>query len=155
ELLHRLRRCVPEPDLIMRTWMRSGALAALLASTAATAAANDFIVTKTADTADGVCDSDCSLREAIIAANAQPGLDRIILAAGQTYTLTLGSADPFGTLLPATGDLDITDSLTIVGNGATINGGGIDRVFHVEGNIAVTFDSLTITGGIASGFLSL
>jgi CSLREA domain-containing protein len=36
-----------------------------------------FVVTKTADTADGACDADCSLREAIIAANALPGLDSI------------------------------------------------------------------------------
>ena len=34
-----------------------------------------FTVTKTADTADGTCDSDCSLRGAIIAANAAAGPD--------------------------------------------------------------------------------
>lgn len=34
-------------------------------------------VTKTADTADGVCNADCSLREAITAANGSPGLQRI------------------------------------------------------------------------------
>ena len=32
-----------------------------------------FTVTKTADTADGTCDADCSLREAIGTANARPG----------------------------------------------------------------------------------
>ncbi|MCM3872218.1 MAG: CSLREA domain-containing protein [Pyrinomonadaceae bacterium] len=36
-----------------------------------------FIVTKTADTSDGLCDPDCSLREAIVAANANPGADTI------------------------------------------------------------------------------
>ncbi|PYS23626.1 MAG: hypothetical protein DMF72_08740 [Acidobacteria bacterium] len=36
-----------------------------------------FVVTKTADTNDGHCDSDCSLREAILAANADPGPDTI------------------------------------------------------------------------------
>lgn len=36
-----------------------------------TALANTLTVTKTADTADGTCDSDCSLREALLA--AQPG----------------------------------------------------------------------------------
>ncbi|MDJ0770626.1 MAG: choice-of-anchor Q domain-containing protein [Ilumatobacter sp.] len=47
-----------------------------------------FLVTKTDDTADGVCDSDCSLREAIAAANATGGDDTITLPAGQ-YDLTL------------------------------------------------------------------
>jgi CSLREA domain-containing protein len=37
--------------------------------TVSSAEAATFTVTKTADTADGVCDSDCSFREAIIAAN--------------------------------------------------------------------------------------
>jgi trimeric autotransporter adhesin len=38
---------------------------------------SNFVVTKTADTNDGVCDADCSLREAIVAANAATGADRI------------------------------------------------------------------------------
>jgi CSLREA domain-containing protein len=36
-----------------------------------------FVVTKTADTNDGVCNADCSLREAITATNANPGADTI------------------------------------------------------------------------------
>ena len=36
-----------------------------------------LVVTKTADTDDGVCDSDCSLREAITASNNFPGADTI------------------------------------------------------------------------------
>lgn len=47
-----------------------------------------FTVTKTADTADGVCDADCSLREAIVAANALTGADTIAVPAG-VYTLTI------------------------------------------------------------------
>jgi CSLREA domain-containing protein len=35
------------------------------------------VVTKTADTADGSCDADCSLREAIAATNLNPSLDQI------------------------------------------------------------------------------
>ena len=80
--------------------------------------ATDFVVTKTADTADGVCDADCSLREAIIAANAAPGADRIILQSSQTYILTLGPADPSGALVQGSGDLDIVGALTIDGNGS-------------------------------------
>ena len=37
--------------------------------------ATTFPVTKTADTDDGICDPDCSLREAIDAANSNPGWD--------------------------------------------------------------------------------
>jgi CSLREA domain-containing protein len=87
------------------------------------AQAATFTVTKTADTNDGACNADCSLREAIVAANA-PGADSIILPAG-TYTLTIAGAGEDGAL---TGDLDITSDLTLTGAGAdvtTINGGGL------------------------------
>ena len=43
----------------------------------AQAAAITFTVTKTADTSDSICDADCSLREAITAANANVGTDTI------------------------------------------------------------------------------
>jgi CSLREA domain-containing protein len=109
---------------------------------AVNAAAIDFTVTKTADTNDGVCDADCSLREAIAAANALAGGDRVILGTGQTYNLSLG-------------ELGITDALTIDGHGSTINGQGLSRVLNIQGGFAVTINDLTITGGVASGFLSL
>jgi hypothetical protein len=84
------------------------------AATACTAAAND-----------------CSLRGAIIAANANPGADTINLPAG-TYALSILGA---GEDNAATGDLDIRDDLTILGAGAattTVDGSGIDRVFHSD-----------------------
>jgi len=49
-----------------------------------------FTVTKADDTNDGLCDSDCSLREALNAAAADPlTYDRIALPAG-IYSVTLG-----------------------------------------------------------------
>jgi CSLREA domain-containing protein len=70
-----------------------------------------YDVTKTSDTNDGVCDaSDCSLREAIDNANACAGAQTINLPAGG-YILTLSGA---GEDANATGDLDITDELTIL-----------------------------------------
>jgi CSLREA domain-containing protein len=80
--------------------------------------AQAVIVTKSADTNDGVCDADCSLREAIRVANATAGADTI------TFTNLAGSPDLYTLTIPgsledaaATGDLDITDTVTITGNG--------------------------------------
>jgi CSLREA domain-containing protein len=104
--------------------------------------AADFGVTKTADTNDGACNADCSLREAIVAANTLGGADRVVLGAGQAYPLSLGR-------------LTVTGALTVDGNGSSIDGAGLDRVADILGQFLVTLNSLTIKGGIASGFLSL
>jgi CSLREA domain-containing protein len=99
------------------------------------AAADVFTVTKTADTLDGDCDADCSLREAIGAANARPGLDVVRVAPG-TYALTR-VGPPEGN--NSTGDLDVRDDLVILGAGAdrtVLDGSGIDRV--LEGVFAET-----------------
>lgn len=112
-----------------------------------------FTVTKTADTNDGVCDADCSLREAIRAANAQAGDDTIILPSG-IYILTIPGADEN---MAVTGDLDIASTMTISGASATstiIDGGGIDRVFDITGAFTGTISNVTIRGGnpgIAAG----
>ncbi|MEO7506942.1 MAG: CSLREA domain-containing protein, partial [Pyrinomonadaceae bacterium] len=78
-----------------------------------------FNVTKTADTNDGACTvGDCSLREAVVAANANAGLDSITFAAGLNGTpiqLTRVGDDNTS----ANGDLDINDDVTILGNGPT------------------------------------
>jgi CSLREA domain-containing protein len=109
-------------------------------------AAATFTVTKVVDSTDGACDSDCSLREAIIASNALPGSDTIEVPAG-TYSLsTPGRYEDIG----ATGDLDITDDLTISGAGSdrtVIDGGGLDRVFHVVGAHAVGISGVTLRNG--------
>lgn len=101
-----------------------------------TATAATFTVTKTSDSKDGTCNSDCSLREAIIAAHQQAGVDTITLQAG-TYLLTLS-------------DLDITSSVNIVGVGASttiIESNGTDRIFEVRPDITVTIDKVTIRNG--------
>ena len=116
----------------------------LFAATPALAAT--FTVTKVADTNDGVCDADCSLREAIGAANALPVADVITVPAG-SYILSIGGT---GEDLNATGDLDITGDLTINGAGDTstiIDGGAIDRVLTVIPATTVLIDSITIRNG--------
>ena len=73
-----------------------GTLLASLSLSHAPVQALSFTVTKTADTADGVCDADCSLREAIVAANASPGLDTIAfnIATGSAPWVTWEKQDP-------------------------------------------------------------
>ncbi|OGG52876.1 hypothetical protein A2851_04280 [Candidatus Kaiserbacteria bacterium RIFCSPHIGHO2_01_FULL_53_29] len=110
------------------------------------ALAATFTVTKVADTNDGACDADCSLREAIGAANVLPGADVITVPAG-TYTLSIVGA---GEDLNATGDLDITGDLTINGAGdatTIIDAGGIDRVLTVFPGATVFIDSVTVRNG--------
>src|SRR5512146_1431246 len=117
-----------------------------------------FTVTKTTDTNDGVCNADCSLREAISAANASPGADTITLPAG-TYQLTLANAGGTNEDNNATGDLDVLDSLTIqgAGSGSTIieagtnTTNGIDKVLALNpictSAINVTIDGVTVRFG--------
>ena len=124
----------------------------------APAYAETFTVTKTTDTNDGTCDGDCSLREAIGAANQDTAADTIILGSG-TYLLTIGGR---GEDNNASGDLDIRSDLTIQGSGADtsiIDGSGFpanntDRVIHIVYGYGsepftptVTIEDVQITGG--------
>jgi CSLREA domain-containing protein len=68
----------------MHATFGSAILAWLLMALSTAATAATFTVTKTADTNDGACNADCSLREAIVAANALPGADIVVLPAGTT-----------------------------------------------------------------------
>jgi CSLREA domain-containing protein len=100
--------------------------------------------------------ADCSLREAILAANtdaafggcpAGGGADTIPLGAG-TYGLSI----PAGTTGDGSleGDLDVAGPLTITHTGlapAVIDGNGIDRVVHVLPTGNLTASGLTIRNG--------
>lgn len=90
-------------------------------------AAPRYVVTKVEDTLDGSCDADCSLREAVSAHNAAPGV--VVVPAG-TYVLTRTGSGEDGN---ATGDLDITAPGMLYGAGAEasiIDGNGTDRVLQ-------------------------
>jgi len=137
-LLAKTLSCVPI------TVLATGLILSLLPAQVTYAAT--FAVTKTADTNDGACDADCSLREAIIAANSNPGHDTITIPSG-TYTLTIAGTNEEAA---ATGDLDITSDMTITGAGAAttiIDGGGLDRVLQIIGTITVSISDLTISNG--------
>jgi len=135
-----------------------------LGSSSQPASAANFTVNDSSDAVDnnpgdGSCDvgaGQCTLRAAIMEANALPGPDTITLPAG-TYTLTLGPGDDDSVngAVGASGDLDImNDDLTINGAGAgttTIRAGtdssnGIDRVFDVDPPFGGLGLSLTLSG---------
>jgi CSLREA domain-containing protein len=122
-------------------------LGGLLAPTSASAAT--FVVNKTADVADGTCNNHCTLRDAILAANATPGADTIRLPKGK-FRLTIGGT---GEDAAAIGDLDITDAVTIVGKGpkkTKVIGQQGDRIFDMLApGFNVTLQGLRITGGLA------
>jgi len=102
---------------------------------------------------DGLCDDgsgNCTLRAAIEEANACPGADTITLIPG-TYTLAITGS---GEDAAATGDLDITDELTIHGADAastTIDADGIDRVFQILNSTTATLNDLTLQNGAGPG----
>ena len=113
-----------------------------------------FTVNTTADTVDATpgdgfaldASGNTSLRAAIMEANAFAGADTIELGA-DTYTLTRPGA---GEDAAVDGDLDITSELTITGMGADatiIDGGGLDRIFHIDWAGRATITGLTIENG--------
>jgi hypothetical protein len=112
--------------------------------------ATTFTVDRTDDVIASGCNdgvpNDCSLRGAIIAANGGGGGDIINLPAG-TYGLAIvGRCEDAA----ATGDLDITAHVTIVGAGAPttiIDANGIDRVFDVAADLDL--QGVTIRNGDA------
>ena len=102
---------------------------------------------------DGISDDgsgNSSLRTAIMEANALPGNDTVLLGPG-LYVLSLIGADEDAALA---GDLDVTESLTIIGTGADttiIDAAGVDRVFQVFAGASLNLRGLTITGGDVVG----
>jgi CSLREA domain-containing protein len=72
-----------------------------------------FTVTKGTDTADSVCDADCSLREAVTVANGAAGADSITVGTF-THQLAITGDENSG----STGDLDVNGDVTFMGNGA-------------------------------------
>ncbi len=105
-------------------------------------------------------DGDCSLREALRAANtdasvdtciAGNGADTIILAAG-IYTLSIPGTNEDAA---GTGDLDIADDLTLTGSGAlttVIDGNHIDRVIEVADSVTAHVSGVTIRNGESVSF---
>lgn len=130
---------------VIRSTITLGVLLAmtvfLLSLRHAHSAATTFTVNSRDDTNDSNCDStpDCTLREAINAANRNPGADTINIIVIGTINLT----GP----LP-----DIIDDVTLNGPGSHMltvrrDTGGDYRIFNVTASGVVTFFGLTISNG--------
>jgi CSLREA domain-containing protein len=121
---------------------------ALVLIPAAAAQAAVFVVTTTADGNNGgYTVSLCTLRDAVIAANASPGSSITLPSNANPYTLTLTGVNEQAA---ATGDLDVTANLTINGGGAQttiIDGNAADRVFEVIGAVTLTLNNVTVRNG--------
>jgi CSLREA domain-containing protein len=115
---------------------------------------NSFADTPDANPGDGACadaGGACTLRAAVMEANAQPGGDTIKLPLG-TFTLQTAGTDNAAAL----GDLDVNGSLVIQGSGGhgtVIDGYGAvtrDRVFHVLEGANLQLSDLEVRGGDTS-----
>lgn len=115
--------------------------------------ASSVLVTKTADTYDpsgcaGTGTGSCSLRDAVVYANAHAGT--VISVPAGLYKLTI---PPSGFDDATTGDLNLYADMTINGAGAastTIDGGAIaDGIFEAT-SPSVTLSGLTLTNGLRS-----
>ena len=99
--------------------------------------AGSWTVTKTADTNDGTCDGDCSLREAIVAAGSGDTINFDYGLSGAT--ITLGST------------ITIDKSLTInggsLGGHIKISGDNSVRIFSINSGLTVELIDIDLIDG--------
>jgi CSLREA domain-containing protein len=130
-------------------------VAAMLAPPSVRPAYAQTITVTTTTEAPGAS-GDCTLGEAIQAANsglavdacpAGSGFDAIVLAPGATYTLTTATANHHSAFI-------VQRTLTIAGNGAKLAHdplGGALRFFTMTASSSLTLINLTLSGGRAKG----
>lgn len=139
--------------MLKKKRLKFGTLAVALLTLAGGAAnAATFQVPQLTDD-NGPCDADCSIREAILAANALPGRDLILVPAG-THVLTIPGFEMnnFG----LTGDLNVRETVEIRGAGAAstiiesqMGEGVIFFGFPGSPSSEAFLTDLTFTGGTA------
>ncbi|HWS27025.1 MAG TPA: choice-of-anchor Q domain-containing protein, partial [Xanthomonadales bacterium] len=125
----------------------SGTLAgANITNVVVSCVAVNAVVNSIADPGTGTCDlAECTLREAIVAANATAGLDTIsfdpvVFGVARTITLTAG-------------ELIATQDLNLVGPGAallSVSGNNSTRLMDAS-NVSVSISGVTLSGGNGAG----
>lgn len=156
-----MHRRLPIRGRALRLPLAAVALGLMLTSVPTTSLAATTIAVSTTDD-ELNADGDCSLREAIRAANLDTAVDRCpagsgadtIVLASSTYDLRV---DGRSENAAATGDLDLTGDVTIQGNGSgrTIIDGGslriseqdIERVFQVQAGAKVRIVGVKLQHG--------
>ncbi len=132
-------------------------LSALLLCATSPAIAKTIHVTKKIDSQDGICDSDCSLREAINYVNSHKGPSHSIILDTGIYQISLitprdseeneaGVEDD-----NQNGDIDIWGKVTIYGSTqgqTTIDAQRLDRHFTVAFGADVTLKNLRLVNGM-------
>ena len=115
-----------------------------------------FTVTALDDHDDGTCDTDCTLIEAINAANVASGANTVVLPVNATFLLTQVNNSTPG--LGANGLPVVTSNLTVTGNGAVIarDSAAPDfRFFQVGAGASLTLNQVTLLNGSATVGASL
>lgn len=116
---------------------------------AGTAAADTLRPTRFDDPPPGKCKPrDCSLREAVVEANAENDADTIRLRDGR-YRLSIADGSFDGA---ETGELGIYAAAKVIGEGpgkTVVDGTGVDGVFGLIGLSPHTLRGMTIRGGVA------
>lgn len=108
----------------------------------------DYIVTKTADTNDGACDADCSLREAILASNTSSSADTIVFdrkVFGIPQTIVLNGSEIV---------IQNSNPVTIYGPGShllTVSGNNASRIITVDRGSSANIYGMTFTAGNGVG----
>lgn len=128
-------------------------------SRAATFTVNSSADLPDRDVNDTICEAtfntgDCTVRAAVMEANAQVGADVIQLQGGTADLTQPGSS----TDTESIGDLDITDDVTILGINPTtrsrLDGGGTvlnDRLIEIRAGATVVIEDVVVQGGHVAG----
>ena len=143
------RQCLLALSHSLHLWIAASLLVSLFLSSASVAHATTISVTIFNDNFTN--DGNCSLREAVEAANTDTAVDGCPAGAGaDTIDLPVGTYS----LSLTTGLIVTGGTVTIQSSGgtATIDASGLgDRVLQVQAAATVTLQGLTLTGGSVSG----
>jgi CSLREA domain-containing protein len=142
-----------------RTALATGAALGAGALLAPAAHAENLVVNSLADAVADGCDADCTLRDAVFAANLNAEADAITFAPGLAGTIRLGPpAETGGAIqINSADEVTITDDgpneITISGD---VNDDGVrdsadSPIFRVDGGGPVALAGLTLTEGSADG----